>query len=77
MTAWVTANFPLISQAKGDKPLGEVLLGAITEALKDLLTSNGVTEEKDRKDAMNLFEKTVTHAILNEFGEPFMDFMFK
>ena len=55
MTAWVTANFPLISQAKGDEPLGKMLLEAIADALGDLLTKNGITDEKVRKDALDLF----------------------
>ena len=41
------------------------------------MTKNGVTEEKERKDALDLFSKTVEHAILNEFGEEFMAYMFK
>jgi hypothetical protein len=73
---WLETNYPLLEASKEpEDKMGALILRELDHALRDLLTKNGVTDKTEQEGALELFQKTVTEAILNEFGPQLMQHM--
>lgn len=57
---WLAQNYPLLEASKEpEDKMGALILRELDHALRDLLSKNGVTNEKDQEGALKLFQVTV------------------